>query len=106
MKRTGYEKGEKIWRGAADSRADSGIDWDDDGGGGTSLRIPCPKCHGDGDVECSQCNGDKGKWVYDSVPDYSGHSDTTARTWEPCFKCHGTGKVTCPKCDGAKYIYT
>ncbi len=91
---------------SGDDSSGGGIDWDDDDDGGTSLRIACPKCHGDGEVECSQCDGDGGKWVYDSVPNYSGHSDTTAKTWESCFKCGGDGEVTCPKCHGDRYIYT
>ena len=89
-------------------------DYDDDGSSGiatsdherTKMRIPCSKCHGSGKVDCSRCGGDKGKWVYDnSVPDYSGHSSTTARTWESCSKCNGTGEVTCPTCGGDRYIY-
>lgn len=71
----------------------------------TKMRVPCTKCHGSGEVDCSRCGGDKGRWVYDSVPDYSGHGNTTVRTWESCSKCYGTGQVTCPVCDGDRYVY-
>ena len=60
----------------------------------------CYKCGGDGDVECTQCDGARGKWIYDSVPDYDGDGNTTVRTWQSCSKCHGTGEITCPICDG------
>lgn len=35
-------------------------------------------------VDCSSCNGKKGKWVTDN-----GHGK---KRWEPCAMCNGTGK--------------
>ena len=64
------------------------------------MKQKCYKCNGDGDVECSQCDGAGGKWIYDSVPNYSGEGYTTTRTWQRCSKCSGTGEMTCPICHG------
>ena len=70
-----------------------------------SKWTPCWKCHGDGEVECSQCGGSGGKWDYGSVPNYSGHSQTSYRTWDRCFRCGGTGDVTCSVCGGSGRTY-
>lgn len=96
------ETGSSGGNGSSDSGS-SGIATDDDER--TEMRIPCTKCHGSGKVDCSRCGGDKGKWVYDSVPDYSGKGNTTVKSWESCSKCYGSGEVTCPVCDGERYIY-
>lgn len=66
----------------------------------TKRTKSCSKCGGDGKVTCSRCNGNKGKYVYSSVPNYSGKSKTTAMTWENCSKCRGSGTQECSVCDG------
>ena len=60
-------------------------------------RTKCPKCTG-GEVQCSQCGGSGGKWIYD-------HSTrSTGRTWEKCFKCKGAGKLRCTYCGGDGWL--
>ena len=58
------------------------------------LPQPCPKCHGNKQVQCSQCSGSGGKYIYDNS------TRSTGRTWERCFKCKGTGNVPCAYCGG------
>lgn len=64
--------------------------------------VPCPKCDSSGDVNCSACNGDGGKYVYDnSTPNYAGSSSSkSSKTWERCRKCGGSGKTKCTYCGG------
>ncbi len=70
----------------------------------TRKRCTALGCDG-GKVECSACDGDGGRWVYDnSTPRYDGVSSTTARTWENCYKCYGTGKTSCSRCGGDGWI--
>jgi hypothetical protein len=64
----------------------------------------CVKCGGDGDVQCSNCDGKGGKYKTDnSTPNYSGSTSgsKTAKTWENCYKCRGSGETTCPSCNGS-----
>ena len=58
------------------------------------LPQPCPKCHGNKTVRCSQCDGQGGKYIYDNS------TNSTGRTWENCRKCGGTGEVDCTYCGG------
>ncbi len=73
---------------------------------GTSWQ-PCTKCFGKGDIECSNCDGSGGKWVYNnSTPKYGGLPGSgPAQTFERCSKCGGDGRVTCPTCGGKKRVY-
>ncbi len=111
---TSYKPKEKPSDGGTSSGGGSSSGSGSSSGGGSSSGsssssgskwYPCTKCFGDGEIECSNCDGDGGKWVYDSVPNYSGHSSTTSRTWDRCFKCGGTGEVTCPRCGGEGRLY-
>ncbi len=95
--------------GAGSSGSDSGSN----GGGGSSIfssgrtsfspsfSSNCVFCS-DGKVTCTACDGDKGKYVYGSVANYSGSTspNTTTRTWQSCSKCHGSGKQSCTHCGG------
>lgn len=68
----------------------------------SGTQVKCYKCHGEGTIECSRCDGEGGKWIYDnSTPNYSGHSNTTSRTWDRCSKCGGSGSMTCTACGGS-----
>lgn len=76
-------------------------------GGGVSplpsIPTKCSKCHGDGKITCTNCDGLGYKIKYGSAtPNYSGSKagSRTAQTKETCFKCRGSGKITCPKCGG------
>lgn len=66
----------------------------------STPEIKCYKCHGDGDVTCSNCNGRGYKIKYVSSPNYSGHSSTSRESKETCYKCHGSGEITCSTCGG------
>ncbi|MBM6925258.1 S-layer homology domain-containing protein [Pseudoflavonifractor phocaeensis] len=60
----------------------------------------------DGKVECSACDGEGGRQVYDnSTPQYDGvGSNTDKWDWETCYKCHGSGEVDCSRCGGTGWI--
>ena len=62
------------------------------------LRTHCSKCHGDGKITCSRCDGKGGKYIYDNS------TRSTGRTWENCSKCKGAGKVECPNCGGDGWV--
>ena len=62
------------------------------------LRTPCHKCHGDGKVDCSRCDGKGGKYIYDNS------TRSTGRTWQYCSKCGGDGKVECTTCGGDGWL--
>ena len=62
------------------------------------LRTSCHKCHGDGKVDCSRCDGKGGKYIYDNS------TRSTGRTWEYCSKCGGDGKVECTNCGGDGWV--
>ena len=64
------------------------------------ISTKCYKCHGDGEIRCSACDGQGGHYEYKSVPNYSGKGTTTSKTWIRCSKCRGTGKMKCPVCGG------
>lgn len=69
------------------------------------IEIKCTKCHGETTVECSQCDGEGGKYITDnSTPNYAGSlsGPKVGKTWEKCRKCDGTGSMTCPRCNGSK----
>ena len=77
------------------------------GSTGSRPRIRCTFIGCDnGKVECSACDGDGGKWVYDnSTPNYSGGRPSGgSRTWQSCSKCHGTGETDCTRCGGDGWI--
>lgn len=69
-----------------------------------SRKIKCTKCFGSGEIDCTACGGDGGKYVYDnSTPNYSGSlsGPISGKTWENCYKCHGSGEQTCSRCGGS-----
>lgn len=102
-----YENGKLVGTGSEENRGQAGSDL----GGGSwdstseSVKGLCWKCHGEGRIDCTQCNGSGGKWVYSQVPNYGGSTspNNTAQNWENCFKCGGSGKITCPNCGGSGY---
>ena len=73
----------------------------------STVRIRCTfiGCS-DGQVECSACDGEGGRWVYDnSTPKYDGsNSLVSRRSWENCYKCGGSGHTTCTRCGGSGWI--
>lgn len=68
---------------------------------GTKTR--CYKCHGDGRISCTNCDGRGYKTKYVSVPNYSGSSKTSEEVRENCFKCSGGGRISCTNCGGSGY---
>ena len=95
---------EESSRAAVDNNSSNNRNDDDffDREESSKRTIRCSKCGGDGKMSCSRCSGDGGKYVYDSVPNYSGSTggSKTVRTWENCSKCHGSGEQTCTRCGG------
>lgn len=69
----------------------------------TKKEISCPSCS-NGKKDCTACGGSGGKYVYDSVPNYSGKGSKTVRTWQDCNKCRGSGKQDCYRCGGTGKI--
>ena len=92
--------------GSSASSGSSGLFDSSDSSGSSTRWTFCTKCHGDGKIDCSQCNGKGGKYVYVSGgPNYgTGHSTSTQK-WENCSKCHGSGEVTCTSCGGSGKTY-
>ena len=62
----------------------------------------CISCSGSGVKSCSACSGRGGKYVRDSVPNYSGSTSGSSwyEKWESCWKCSGTGRQDCTMCGG------
>ncbi len=82
--------------GSSSGSADYDTDDDDNG-----VSIKCTKCHGEGTIACTNCDGLGYKIVYIQTPNYSGHSDTSSESKETCYKCHGSGTITCTRCGGS-----
>jgi RecJ-like exonuclease len=65
----------------------------------------CPRCGGDGKINCSRCDGKGEVTVTDvfTVLDLTnvGNSDTIT-----CPKCEGTGSEDCPRCDGTGEVHS
>ena len=62
----------------------------------------CISCSGSGRKNCTSCSGKGGKYVSDSVPNYSGSTSGSNwyTRWERCWKCSGTGIQNCTMCGG------
>lgn len=74
---------------------------------GRPVRIRCTfiGCS-DGWVECSACDGEGGRRVYDhSTPQYDGvNTNANKWDWERCSKCGGTGQTRCSRCGGSGWL--
>lgn len=67
----------------------------------SGTKVKCWKCHGDGEIPCTNCDGKGFKEKTVSAPNYDGKSaGNTQKTYrETCFKCKGTQKQPCPVCN-------
>ncbi len=75
--------------------------WDHDDDNDSRTKIRCSKCHGDGEMTCTNCSGAGYKEKQVSTPNYSGKGARYKTVRENCFKCRGNGTVTCIRCGGA-----
>ncbi len=93
--------GKDTEEGSVVGEKSSSYDYDDDWHS-KKTSVKCTKCHGKKEIDCTQCNGDGGKWVYVSVGKYDANQNTTSGSkWENCNKCHGSGRITCTRCNGS-----
>ena len=60
--------------------------------------VKCVKCHGQGTISCTQCDG-KGYTIQYTNSAIGGKKGETQVT---CSKCHRQGTITCPRCHGSK----
>lgn len=100
--RTTQELSDRSQSGSSSSGgSDDSIDWGTASGDWKSDFSYCGKCHNKGEITCTSCNGNGGKYVYsNSTPNYSGTAawSKTGQTWETCRKCGGSGTIDCPNC--------
>ena len=76
-------------------------DWNNDDDNGIT-KIKCWKCHGDGTIACTQCDGFGKTYSYIQTPNYAGDltPNNGSAVGSTCMKCHGSGSITCPNCGG------
>ncbi|MBR5232322.1 MAG: hypothetical protein IKW00_08795 [Clostridia bacterium] len=100
----------EVMKSIEETRGQSGSGGNDDffsgndkkSSGGTRTKncsaVGCDR----GKVKCRSCDGQGGKYVYSSSPNYSGSKSGSrvGSTWESCRKCYGSGKVDCSTCGG------
>ena len=89
--------------GSSSGSGSSSSSWSSSHSSSSGIKTRCYKCHGDGKISCTNCDGRGYKTKYVSSPNYSGHSRTSQEVRESCFKCSGGGRITCTNCGGSGY---
>jgi len=75
----------------------------------TGKTKKCPKCRGEGKVDCWACKG-SGQDKSQSCRHCSGkgcrYCNGTGKATKDCAICKGSGTRQCGKCDGYRYVHT